>query len=68
MQRIRRYLPILVFVGFIALAIVPTVLADGSGPQGGSNSGTPRPPPPPPSSGGLLEYLIWLIMVLFGLF
>ena len=64
MQRIRRYLPILVFVGFIALTMVPHVLADGSGgPQGGSNSGS-HPPPPPGAS--FLEWLIWIIMVLFG--
>ncbi|HSS21232.1 MAG TPA: hypothetical protein VLL54_14255 [Pyrinomonadaceae bacterium] len=65
MLRIRRYLPILVFVGFIALTMVPTVLADGSGPQGGSNSGSHPPPPPPPPGGGFLEWLIWLIMMLF---
>jgi hypothetical protein len=68
MQRVRRYLPILVFVGFIALTIVPTVLADGSGPQGGSNSGTTPPPPPPPPDAGLLAYLIWLAIVMFGLY
>jgi hypothetical protein len=66
MLRIRRYLPILVFVGFIALTMVPTVMADGSGgPQGGSNSGSHPPPPPPPPGGGFLEWLIWLIMMLF---
>jgi hypothetical protein len=66
MQRIRRYLPILVFVGLIALTMVPTVLADGSGgPQGGSNSGGHPPPPPPPD---LLAFLIWLISILFGLY
>jgi hypothetical protein len=69
MQRVRRYLPILVFVGFIAMTIVPTVLADGSGgPQGGSNSGTTRPPPPPPANADLLSFLIWLVTVLFGLY
>ena len=68
MKTVKRFLPILVLVGIVALTMVPAVLADGSGPQGGSNSGTPRPPPPPPLSGGLLEYLIWLIMIMFGLF
>lgn len=67
MQRIRRYLPILVFVGLIALTMVPTVFADGSGgPQGGSNSGGHPPPPPPPPD--LLAFLIWLISILFGLY
>lgn len=66
MKTLKRFLPILVLVGIVALTVVPAVFADGSGPQGGSNSGTPRPPPPP--GGGLLEYLIWLMMVLFGLF
>ena len=70
MQRIRRYLPILVLVGFIALTMVPTVLADGSGgPQGGSNSGTTKaPPPPPPPNASLLEFLIWIISVLLGIY
>jgi len=69
MQRIRRYLPVLVLVGFIALTIVPSVLADGSGPQGGSNSGInppPPPPPPPPPGATLLDWLIWIITILMG--
>ncbi|MGH9970796.1 MAG: hypothetical protein ACREBG_23800 [Pyrinomonadaceae bacterium] len=69
MKTLKRFLPILVLVGIVGLTMVPTVLADGSGPQGGSNSGTPRPPPPPPpSNASLLEFLIWLITVLFGLY
>jgi len=69
MQRLKRFLPILLMVGIVALTIVPSVLADGSGgPQGGANSGTTRPPPPPPSGGGLLEFLIWLAIVLLGLY
>ncbi len=67
MLRIRRYLPILVLVGFIALTIVPTVLADGGGPQGGSNSGSnPPPPPPPPPGATLLDWIIWIMIILFG--
>jgi hypothetical protein len=68
MQKLKRFLPILLMVGVIALTMVPTVLADTGGPQGGSNSGTTKPPPPPPSGGTLLDYLIWLVMVLFGLY
>lgn len=69
MQRIKRYLPILFFVGVIALTMVPTVLAEGGGPQGGSNSGTTKPPPPPPPpSAGLLAYLIWVVTVMLGLY
>lgn len=69
MKKLRRFLPILFFIGIVALTMVPSVLADG-GPQGGTNSGTPRPPPPPPPppSAGLLEYLIWLMIVLLGLY
>ena len=68
MKRLRRFLPIVFFIGIVALTMVPSVLADG-GPQGGTNSGTPRPPPPPPPPNAtLLEYLIWLVMVLFGLY
>ena len=55
MLRIRRYLPILVLVGF-ALTIVPTVLADGGGPQGGSNSGGAPPPPPPPMDSSFIAF------------
>jgi hypothetical protein len=68
MKTLKRFLPLLVLVGIVALTVVPAVFADGSGPQGGSNSGTPRPPPPPPSGGGLLEFLIWLITIMFGLY
>ncbi len=69
MQRLKRFLPILLMVGIVVLTIVPSVLADGSGgPQGGSNSGTTKPPPPPPSGGTLLDYLIWLIILCFGLY
>jgi hypothetical protein len=67
MNRLRRLLPILILVGVVGLTMVPTVLADG-GPQGGSNSGTTRPPPPPPSGASLLEFLLWLVIVLFGLY
>jgi hypothetical protein len=70
MKILKRFLPVLFFVGIVALTMVPTVLADGNGgPQGGSNSGTTRPPPPPPPpNANLLEFLIWLITVLFGLY
>lgn len=69
MQKLKRFLPILLMVGVIGLTMVPTVLADTGGPQGGSNSGTTKPPPPPPpSSATLLEFLIWLVTVLFGLY
>lgn len=69
MKGLRRFLPILVFVGIVGLTLVPTVLAEGGGPQGGSNSGTPRPPPPPPPpSASLLEYLIWIMIILMGLY
>ena len=66
--RLTRFLPILCLVGMVALTIVPRVLADGSGPQGGSNSGTTPPPPPPPPDAGLLAYLIWLARVMFGVY
>lgn len=68
MKTLKRFLPILLLVGVVALTIVPAVLADGSGPQGGSNSGTNPPPPPPPPSAGLLAYLIWLVCVMFGIY
>jgi hypothetical protein len=68
MKTLKRFLPILVLVGIVGLTIVPAVFADGGGPQGGSNSGSTRPPPPPPSGGGLLEFLIWLITIMFGLY
>ena len=68
MKKLKRFLPILVLVGIVGLTIVPAVFADGSGPQGGSNSGTTHPPPPPPSGATLLEFLIWLVTVLFGLY
>ena len=69
MKILKRYLPVLFVVGIVALTMVPTVLADGSGgPQGGSNSGTTRPPPPPPSGASVLEFLLWLVIVLFGLY
>ncbi len=68
MRTLKRFLPILMLVGVIALTIVPAVLADGSGPQGGSNSGTNPPPPPPPPSAGLLAYLIYLICIMFGIY
>jgi hypothetical protein len=68
MQRLKKFLPTLIFVGIIALTIVPTVLADGSGgPQGGSNSGS-NPPPPPPPPNDLIALLIWIISILFGLY
>ncbi len=68
MKRLRRFLPIVFFIGIVALTMVPSVLADG-GPQGGSNSGTPRPPPPPPPpNADLITFLIWLITVLLGLY
>jgi hypothetical protein len=68
MKTLKRFLPILMLVGVVALTIVPAVLADGSGPQGGSNSGTNPPPPPPPPSAGLLAYLIYLICIMFGIY
>ena len=68
MQKLKRFLPILLRVGVISLTIVPTVLADSGGPQGGSNSGTTKAPPPPPSGGTLLDFLIWLLMVLLGIY
>ena len=68
MKTLRRFLPILVLVGIVGLTIIPTVLADGGGPQGGSNSGTRKPPPPPPAGAGLMAYLVWLVMVLLGLY
>ena len=68
MKKLRRFLPILFFIGIVGLTMVPSVLADG-GPQGGSGSGTPRPPPPPPPpNADPITYLIWLIIVLFGLY
>jgi hypothetical protein len=68
MKTLKRFLPILVLVGIVGLTMVPRVLADGSGPQGGSNSGSTPPPPPPPPDAGLLAYLIWLAMVLLGIY
>jgi hypothetical protein len=64
MKSLRRFLPMLFLIGIITLTIVPSVLAD-SGPQGGSNSGTPRPPPPPPPPPGMdtKAYLIWLMFL-----
>lgn len=68
MQKLKRFLPILLMVGIVALTIVPSVLADGGGPQGGSNSGTNPPPPPPPANAGFLAYLVWLVCVMLGIY
>lgn len=68
MKTLKRFLPILLLVGIVGLTIVPAVLANGSGPQGGSNSGTNPPPPPPPASAGLLAYIIWMVCLMFGLY
>jgi len=58
----------LCLVGLLCLTIVPSVLADGGGPQGGVNSGTTPPPPPPPPNAGWLAYLIWIISVMLGIY
>jgi hypothetical protein len=68
MKKLKRIFSCLCLVAVMALTILPgkTVYADGTGPQGTSNSTTPKPPPPPPSSAELWAILIWLINLLFG--
>ncbi len=54
-------------VGILCLMLASTAFADGGGPQGGSNSGgAPPPPPPPPPGSTLLDWIIWIMIVLFG--
>jgi hypothetical protein len=63
MKKLRKLLSTLCLVSALTLTVVPakTVYADGSGPQGGSNSTTTAPQPG--MTQAEYEYFLWIIIM-----
>jgi len=66
MKKLRKLGSGLCLAAVLAFSILPATVvhADGTGPQGTSNSATTKAPPP--SSYDLWAILLWLIMLFFG--
>ena len=66
MKKLKKLVSGLCFAAVLAFGVLPAtvVYADGTGPQGTSNSTTTKAPPP--SSYELWAILLWLIMLFFG--
>jgi hypothetical protein len=70
MKKSKKIFSCLVLIAVMAFTIMPSssVYADGTGPQGGSNSGShpPQPPPPPPPSSNSGSVFTFIICWIFG--
>jgi len=66
MKKLKKLVSGLCLAVVLAFSVLPATVvhADGTGPQGTSNSTTTKAPPP--SSYELWAILLWLIMLFFG--
>jgi len=66
MKKLKKFVSGLCLAVVLAFSVLPATIvhADGTGPQGTSNSTTTKAPPP--SSYELWAILLWLIMLFFG--
>ena len=66
MKKLKKLVSGLCLAAVLAFGVLPATVvhADGTGPQGTSNSTTTKAPPP--SSYELWAILLWLIMLFFG--